>query len=120
MECYSKRHRNYSREFREKNLEKNRKIRTDSARRTKFGLSPDEIDAILASQGGVCAICKKQETALGTTGQLKRMSVDHCHKSGIIRGVLCNACNLTLGNAKDDIARLRGCVGYLERFLGLT
>jgi len=43
-----------------------------------------------------------------------RMAIDHDHKTGIIRGILCKDCNLILGWVKDDPDRLRAMVAYLE------
>lgn len=56
-----------------------------------YGLSLVEYNEILASQGGVCAIC-------GTQSSGKRLSVDHCHETGQVRGILCQRCNLSLGH----------------------
>jgi hypothetical protein len=62
---------------------------------------------ILAEQAGVCAICK------GTSA--RALHVDHCHKTGIIRGLLCHSCNLSLGRMGDSPERLRAAATYLER-----
>jgi hypothetical protein len=45
----------------------------------------------------------------------KRLNIDHDHLSGIVRGVLCSRCNLTLGNVKDDISILEKMIEYLRR-----
>lgn len=60
--------------------------------RRNYGLSLTTYRAMLASQGGVCALCKKPPAAGG-----KRFSVDHCHKTGFVRGLLCTWCNYVLG-----------------------
>lgn len=59
------------------------------------------------SQGGVCAICECPDK--------KRLSVDHDHQTGKIRGLLCANCNLALGNFKDDPDRLAKAIVYLKR-----
>jgi hypothetical protein len=64
--------------------------RADTLQR-KFGISLDEYDAMLKSQSGVCAICAKP----CATG--KRLAVDHNHKTGAVRGLLCSSCNIKLG-----------------------
>lgn len=46
-----------------------------------------------------------------------RMVIDHCHVTGIVRGLLCNPCNLVLGAVGDDPERLRSLALYLERYL---
>lgn len=77
--------------------------------RKNFGVTTEEYDAILTHQGGVCAIC-------GTAPRKKRLAVDHDHKTGKIRGLLCTQCNhRVLGGAKDDVNILRGAVKYLEK-----
>jgi hypothetical protein len=70
-----------------------------------YGISPAEYDALLAKQGGACAICRKRSKG--------RLCVDHCHLTGTIRGLLCRACNLVLGALKDDQASLVAALAYL-------
>lgn len=73
-----------------------------------YGLTREEYEA-MAAKG--CAIC-------GSTDPLshrKNLPVDHCHKTGVTRGVLCNNCNLMLGLVHDDPAILRRAAEYLER-----
>lgn len=53
--------------------------------------------------------------ACGTAVSGKRRHVDHCHESGVVRGVLCHECNVAAGMLKDDPARLRALADYLER-----
>lgn len=66
-------------------------------------------------QNGVCAICKKPETAKKQSGNgIKRLSVDHDHTTGAIRGLLCMYCNTALGKFKDDIEILKSAIVYLE------
>lgn len=66
-----------------------------------YDLTPAEYEAMLEAQLGVCAICEREETAVHM-GKTPRLSVDHCHKTGKIRGLLCYSCN--------------HLVGYLERY----
>lgn len=65
-------------------------------------------DDMLASQGGVCAICKNK------CSKNKRLSFDHCHASGKLRGLLCDRCSVGLGNFRDSISSLRQAIQYLE------
>jgi hypothetical protein len=76
--------------------------------RQKYGLTLDERDAMLAAQGGVCAICEQVEHAK------RGWAVDHCHQTGKVRGILCQACNLVLGHAGDDVSILQRMAVYLD------
>jgi len=77
----------------------------------KYGLTKDSFDSLLHKQGGKCAICYH----LFDPHISSSMHIDHCHKSGKIRGILCRGCNHLLGNAKDDIVILQGAINYLCR-----
>jgi len=78
--------------------------------RLTFGLTWDEYDFLLGCQGGVCAICSGRPRKYA-------LAVDHDHKTGEIRGLLCSRCNhKLLGSANDDPARLRKAADYLEEF----
>jgi hypothetical protein len=46
----------------------------------------------------------------------KETCIDHDHKTGMIRGVLCQKCNLGLGHMNDDIALMRNAIAYLEKY----
>ena len=69
----------------------------------------NDFKAMEKNQGGLCKICQQPEKE-GT-----RLCVDHDHKTGRIRGLLCRRCNRTLGLAKDDVSVLFAMVQYLER-----
>lgn len=64
---------------------------------------------------GNCSICGSSETVT-RSGRVRRPSIDHCHRTGVIRGVLCSGCNSGLGLCNDDPARLRAAAEYLERY----
>jgi hypothetical protein len=69
---------------------------------------------IRASQNNLCAICNCEEkTANNRTGSTS-LSMDHDHKTGILRALLCQDCNLSLGKMKDDPIRLRAAADYIE------
>lgn len=82
--------------------------------RNKYGMTGAEYEELFASQGGVCAICRNVETVV-RRGRLIRLSVDHCHITGRVRGLLCSACNAMLGSARDIADTLRAAAVYLER-----
>jgi hypothetical protein len=77
-----------------------------------YGITLDEYNSLLKEQGGGCAICHSTEPA---GKRVKRFSVDHDHRTGKVRGLLCNLCNHLLGCARDDLQLLVNAVAYLER-----
>lgn len=78
-----------------------------------FNLELEQYDRMNAEQGGVCLICKQPETTM-QRGKVIPLSVDHCHNSGKIRGLLCRSCNTGLGAFNDDIDRINKAIKYLE------
>jgi hypothetical protein len=74
----------------------------------RYGMTYEQVVDLLEHQGGCCASCG-DEVEIG-----KSMHVDHCHSSNQVRGILCSACNLMIGHAKDDPERLRLAAKYLE------
>lgn len=76
----------------------------------KYGVSLSDYDNMLRSQGGKCAICLKPEAE-----QFKSvLHVDHCHNTGVVRGLLCRGCNHMLGAISDDVKALYRAISYLE------
>ena len=91
---------------------KQRKYYAESERRAwlkhYYGITPEEYDALLERQGGLCAICRERPP--------EKLCVDHCHITDLVRGLLCRLCNFGLGHFKDDLGRLRAAIAYLEAF----
>lgn len=86
-----------------------RQVRTRARNlRHVFGLELYQYDAMLVAQSGLCAIC-------GTPPTDRRLAVDHDHKTGEVRALLCQLCNRALGHMKDDPELLRAAARYLER-----
>ena len=81
-----------------------------------YGLTPEAYKALLESQDYVCKICKEPETHKGKTGS-RSLCVDHDHKTGRVRGLLCNSCNTMLGVAKDNPTTLLKAIQYLKNKL---
>jgi hypothetical protein len=71
----------------------------------KYGLTLEEFDEMLATQGGGCAICGNPEAD----------NVDHDHVTGEVRGILCFNCNIAIGHIADDKDRLLRAFAYLDR-----
>lgn len=72
--------------------------------RSRYGLSPADVEAILVAQGGVCAICQAVP---------KRPVVDHNHSTGKARGVLCQPCNVALAHVENESFRA-AALAYLK------
>lgn len=71
---------------------------------------------LFEKQSGVCAICSQPESITSKDGSVRRLAVDHCHKTGTIRGLLCSSCNVALGQFKDSTDSLARAIEYLKRF----
>lgn len=74
-----------------------------------FGLSVEDYNDLYDKQEGKCAICKGNEKNVSKYN----LSVDHCHKTGRVRGLLCDACNLGLGKFNDSYELLDSAMKYL-------
>ena len=81
----------------------------------EYNLSVEDYDALHATQGGVCAICRRPESYVNPrNGTVQRLCVDHDHLTGKVRGLLCRDCNGGLGLYQDDSGRLRAAANYLD------
>jgi hypothetical protein len=89
---------------------KRRKDYTRKKRLEKeYGITPEEFNNMLLQQRGKCAICGILQSATG-----KFLHVDHCHKTGKIRGLLCHKCNYALGFLRDSIEIAEAAIEYLK------
>lgn len=79
-------------------------------------MTVEEHDAKLAAQGGVCAICG-QPPKPGGVRAASRLHMDHDHKTGRNRDLICNSCNKGIGDFKDDPVLMRAAAAYVERHL---
>ena len=78
-----------------------------------YGITVEDYDAMLEAQNGGCGIC---ENALkDRSGHRKYFAVDHCHVTGAVRGLLCTACNVLLGQYEK---KREGIARYLARGSG--
>ena len=66
-----------------------------------YGITLLQYKELYNKQGGLCAICHKPETAKHKSGCLCKLSVDHCHITKKVRGLLCLKCNTRLGMLED-------------------
>ena len=81
--------------------------------KNKFGISLNEYNNLLELQNFQCAICGSKDTKIKKS---KYFSVDHDHKNGEVRGLLCHHCNVGLGHFQDNPTILFKAVDYLMRF----
>ena len=86
--------------------------RTSTLRR--YGLTAEQYDAMLRHQDGVCAICRKAETATTRGGRIAPLSIDHDHATGRVRALLCRNCNGGLGVVERK-EWLAAALGYLAQ-----
>jgi hypothetical protein len=91
------------RRWEEKNPEKVRDNSRRQALRRKYGITEEDYRRMLASQGGVCAVCGLARP---------RMVVDHDHRTGKVRGILCHNCNLIIGHSGDSSKVLAAAARY--------
>jgi hypothetical protein len=84
------------------------KCRSARQRKALYGISAVEYAEMLVQHGGVCATCKRPPKAG------RSLCVDHNHRTGKVRGLLCDKCNQALGKAEDSIERLWALIQYLD------
>ena len=96
--CYCKAcDRKNNAEYERKKLQKNPRYYVKKLLAKNFGMSLEEYDRMNEAQQGVCAICKSK------CRRHTRLSVDHCHKTGKIRGLLCERHNLGISYFDESI-----------------
>lgn len=85
--------------------------------RVTFGITESDYAAMLAAQSGACAICKAKQRGG------RRLAVDHCHTTGMVRALLCDLCNKGIGMFRDSPDLLRRameyCQGHTQQGLGM-
>lgn len=86
------------------NREKVLKDTRKNALRRQYGITFVEYAARNRDQNGLCLICKHP---------CQKLCVDHCHKSGVVRGLLCRKCNTGLGSFNDDFSTLIRAAHYI-------
>lgn len=81
-------------------------------RMKRLGLTVEVYEQMLKKQRGVCKVCKKRRAC--NRGRSDMLNVDHCHKTGKIRGLLCGHCNRVLGLVNDNPKLLEELAAYLR------
>ncbi len=95
--CVSKWHKEYR--------QKNPIIFRERRLKNRYGITIKERNAMIAKQNGVCAICGVAP---------KRFDTDHCHKTGLVRKLLCHNCNAGIGYFKENTQYLKSAIEYLD------
>ena len=95
--------------------EKNFDLRKNIMLKLRFNITIDEYKLMLENQNGVCKICNMSETARkNNSNEVRMLCVDHDHKTGKVRGLLCNNCNRALGHYEASKPRAQEFEKYLE------
>lgn len=91
------------------NIEEHRKQHKEYVLKYRYKLTSEDINNLLLQQDNKCVICKQI---------LIKKHIDHCHKTGKIRGILCPNCNKALGLFKENTTALQNAIKYLEVSIG--
>lgn len=94
------------------------KARDARIRREYPPFTLEKYNAVLKEQGNCCGICKVPNNAPVKSGKRKgkpsnNFAVDHCHKTGLVRGLLCMRCNRALGKFEDSVERVQSAAAYV-------
>jgi len=105
-------HNKFSIETRNKRIDKARKKNNEYHITCYMAL--EEYNQMVLNQNNKCKICKKEETAKHKNGKIKRLAIDHNHKSGKPRGLLCGKCNTAIGLLNESIELFEESIKYLK------
>ncbi len=91
------------------------RLRKDARKQNlrQYGLTEESYNIMAAKQGNVCAICGANQVWRKNTTRFN-LAVDHDHRTGKVRGLLCQLCNTALGIFKDDPELVKIALAYLE------
>lgn len=115
-DCRNKKRRENRKKNKEKFLKYERQPHVRRANRNSsllndYGITIEQYEEMAESQSNLCMICKNPESHKTK----KNLTVDHCHKTNKVRGLLCHSCNCAIGLLKDDIKLLSEAINYLQR-----
>lgn len=71
-----------------------------------YGMTLQDFENLVTGQNGLCKICDKPSVG--------KFHIDHCHETGVVRGLLCQKCNMGLGNFGDDIQKMLKAIEYIK------
>ncbi len=94
-------------------LDGRRKNRDPFAQMKKlYGLTQDQYEEMYSAQLGLCGICKREQKSTRNS----RLCIDHCHRTGKIRGLLCGDCNRGIGLLGDNANTIEMAAQYVRQF----
>jgi hypothetical protein len=102
----------YSTASRSRNFDRYRQLERRRLLMKEYGIALEDYEGILSAQGGRCAICRAAPGERG--GKNMALAVDHCHRTGRIRGLLCYRCNSAIGLVSEDVGILARCIEYIK------
>lgn len=85
--------------------------------RQNFGITVSDYNVMFAQQEGKCAVCRSSSSK---NRRSPHLYVDHCHKTGKVRGLLCHRCNIALGMLQEDESLFAVATEYLKKHNGST
>lgn len=107
-------------EYRRAWIEKN-PLHATATNLANYGLTLDDYERKHSRQRGLCYICNRPERAIDKRyGVPRKLSVDHDHKTGFVRGLLCMKCNRGLGLFEDNEDLLAAAIAYLRKPVAIT
>lgn len=114
-DCRNSYRRKHRKENRQKYLKKERtpeyiERMRNSAFKRQYGITVEDYRVLFKKQKGKCKICNKPENHKTK----KKLTVDHCHSTKKVRGLLCHSCNCALGLLNDNIKLLKNSIKYLK------
>ena len=87
------------------------RVERNSKYKRQYGITIDDYKSMLEKQAGKCAICFTSDPG----ARVKHFQVDHCHKTGAVRGLLCHKCNRAIGLLNDSVESVLRAATYLEK-----
>lgn len=102
-------------EYYEKNKQKCDDANTNSRFKKSYGIDLNQYNQLFSNQNGCCAVCEQHQTELS-----RKLVVDHCHSSQIVRGLLCHSCNTALGLLKEKTKTMHNLINYTNKFSELA
>lgn len=82
----------------------------------KYGITTEDYNKMADLQQGKCAICGEEQLTENNQYNTKKLVIDHSHKNGKVRGLLCSECNNGMGKLKDSVEILKKAINYLKKY----